>query len=200
MFFPSQMGTPTVGTHDVPDLGGDSGRGGGGGTSESRKSINEFVGHNHSWSSAPNPAWGGYSVPNFGMVKMRQGGPTIGGPGFRNDGESDSGNYDLGRKSPGIGFKSRESWRVWACALELMQKGKILHPKQVLHHAMAMARVPRDRIDQSEIRLLEMGIEWYLSDPGSLGAKRGAGLGGQGASPTISGGFMRGSGAPAGSM
>jgi len=144
---------------------------------------------NHSWSSSPNPSWGGYSVQHFGSVPMRQGGPTIGGPGFTHDAEFKGGIYDL-KKSPGLGFRTEYAWRIWDRALEIMALDKTIPRHSVLLRAMAKSGIHRGQIDPSELRLIEMGIEWYLSDPGSLAAKRdGSALPGGG--PTNSGGFLR---------
>ena len=129
---------------------------------------------NHSWSSSPNPAWGGYSIPNFGSVKMRGGGPTIGGPGFYHDAEFKGGKYDL-KKSPGLAFRTEPAWRIWDKALEIMSLHKGMPKHSVLLRAMAKAGVHRGQIDPSELRLIEMGIEWYLSDQGAIGTQRGGG-------------------------
>ena len=163
---------------------------------EMRRSMGlvEFF-SNHSFGSSPNPAWGGYSVPNFGMVAIRGGGPTIGGPGFHHDSEFKGGRYDL-KKSPGLGFRTEYAWRVWEKALEVIEKYKTLPKHSVLMRAMAKAGIHRGQIDPSELRLLEMGIEWYLTDPGSLAAKRGAGGVGPGGGPTEPGGSFGGRGAP----
>lgn len=134
---------------------------------------------NHSWSSSPNPAWGGYSVPNFGSVKMRSGGPTIGGPGFYHDAEFKGGKYDL-KKSPGLAFRTEPAWRIWDKAIEIMSRHKNMPKHSVLLRAMAKAGVHRGQMDPSELRLIEMGIEWYLSDPGIVrggGANFGSGAG-----------------------
>lgn len=150
---------------------------------------------NHSFSSSPNPAWGGYSVPNFGQVQMRGGGPTIGGPGFQHDAEFKGGRYDL-RKSPGLGFRSETAWRIWEKALEVIEKYKTLPKHAVLLRAMAKAGIHRGQIEASELRLLEMGIEWYLTNPGSTSAQRGDGGLGPGGGHPGGGGFLSGAGAP----
>ena len=102
---------------------------------------------------------------------MRGGGPTIGGPGFHHDAEFKGGRYDL-RKSPGLSFRTEPAWRIWDRALDIMAKYKTLPKHSVLLRAMAKAGVHRGQIDPSELRLIEMGIEWYLSDSGSLAAQR----------------------------
>jgi hypothetical protein len=215
MLFPSKMGTPRTFRPGTADNGA------GGGTPppapmpmgdsksmgptrlrvmhELKKSMGllEFF-SNHNSSSTPNPAWGGYSVPQLGMVKMRGGGPTIGGPGFENnvDGEDDGagGIYDL-RNSPGLGFRSESAWRVWGAVLDLIDKDPTLPKHSILLRAMAKAGVNPGQIDPAELRLVEMGVEWYLTDPGSLGAKR-AGSSLPGGGKTDRGGSLSGAGAP----
>lgn len=208
ILFPSKMGTPRTyrpgSANDSIGLPADAGAPKSEGVRptkvkvlhEMRKSMGlvEFF-SNHSWSTSPNPAWGGYSVPNFGSVSMRGGGPTIGGPGFHHDAEFKGGRYDL-RKSPGLGFRTEAAWRVWEKVLEIVEKYKTLPKHAVLLRAMARAGVHRGQIDPSELRLLEMGIEWYLTDPGSLAAKRGDGGLGPGGGRPSSGGTLSGASAP----
>lgn len=205
MLHPSRMGTPlgfkagsANGAIGLPD--GSSGSDAGGMAGEGIRPSKAKVIHeikrsmglveyfsNHSWSSSPNPAWGGYSVPSFGNVKMRGGGPTIGGPGFYHDDEFKGGKYDL-KKSPGLGFRTENAWRIWEKAMEIIAINKTMPKHAVLMRAMAKSGIHRGQLDPSEIRLLEMGIEWYLTDPGSLGAQRG------GESPL--GGTSSGQGSP----
>ena len=211
---PSRMGTPRTyspgsanGAIGMPD-GGSDGGGGAAPAGEGIKPSKAKVLHemkrsmglveffsNHSWGSQPNPAWGGYSVPSFGMVAMRGGGPTIGGPGFHHDSEFKGGRYNL-RKSPGLGFRTETAWKIWDKALEVIEKYKTLPKHAVLMRAMASAGIHRGQLDPSELRLLEMGIEWYLTDPGSLAAKRAPGGLGPGGGPVDGGGTLGGSGAP----
>ena len=202
--FYSHTGTPKSGSStggqesplpDPPadgDGGGDGGgegggEGGGAGESIVRPSIyrvmhnlrrsmgvvNEFNGR------AQDPAWVGYSVPSPLMVHMRQGGPTIGGPGFRNDG-GPSGVVDPA-KSPGIGFRSEKAWRVWRAAIDIMGSQKTLPQGAILMSAMSKTGVKIGDLDPAEVRLLEMGIHWYLDGPGktpggSSGDPSGAGV------------------------
>lgn len=158
---------------------------------EMKKSMGlvEYFAPNN-WGGTPhgtsvNPSWGGYSIPQLGMVKMRQGGPTIGGPGFQNnvDGERDGegGRYDY-LNSPGLGFRTEAGWRIWRAALEVMQRDARGTKQQIMMKALERAGVFRGQVDTSEMRLVEMGIEWYLSDTGALAAKR------DGSSPPGSGG------------
>jgi hypothetical protein len=167
---------------------------------ELKKSMGllEFFGAGNEGSSAPNPAWGGYSVPQLGMVKIRAGGPTIGGPGFTHnvDGEEDGagGRYDF-RKSPGLGFRSESAWRVWNYILDFIDKDPTLPKHSILLRAMGKAGIHPGQIDAAELRLIEMGIEWYLTDPGSLAAKRGGSSAPGGGKPS-SGGSLAGRNAP----
>jgi len=220
MLFPSRMGTPRSFKAGSASDGSSSGAAMGGGMNgggapmgdsrgvpltrlrvlhELKKSMGllEFF-SNHSSSSTPNPAWGGYSVPNLGMVKIRGGGPTIGGPGFEHnvDGEDDGagGVYDF-KKSPGLGFRSESAWRVWDAVIDLIDKDRTLPKHSILLRAMAKSGIHPGQIDPAELRLIEMGIEWYLTDPGSLAAKR-AGSSLPGGGKTDRGGSLSGAGAP----
>ena len=134
----------------------------------------EFMGTNHT-AGGSGVTWSGYSVANPLQLKMRQGGPTIGGPGFRSDTGPVGGVVDP-VKSPGLGFRSESAWRVWKSALVIMSKDKIIPKNQVFMAALARSGVRVSDLDPAESRLLEMGIEWYLSDPGSTSAKRGDGI------------------------
>ena len=166
---------------------------------EMKKSLGllEFASHDWGGSATVNPSWGGYSIPQLGMVKMRKGGPVIGGPGFTHnaDGSEDGkgGKYDL-RKSPGLGFRTEYAWRVWEKALDVMADEPTLTKTQIMMQAMSRAGIMRGQIDASEARLVEMGIEWYLTDPGAVAAKRGGGAFG-GGKPS-SGAALAGPGAP----
>ena len=121
------------------------------------------------FNDAPNVAMGGYQLPSFSSVPMRVGGPVIGGPGFQHDGNGEGGRYDF-KKSPGLGFRTEMAWRVWEKAMEVMGKEKGMAKHSILLRAMSKADVHQGQIDPAEYRLLEMGIEWYLSDAGALGA------------------------------
>lgn len=124
------------------------------------------------FNDAPNVAMGGFSLPSFSAVPMRMGGPTIGGPGFQHDGNGEGGRYDF-KKSPGLGFRTEMAWKVWEKAMLVMQKEKGLPRHSILLRALTKAGVHRGQLDPAEYRLLEMGIEWYLSDQGSLGINKG---------------------------
>jgi len=123
------------------------------------------------FNDAPNVAMGGYQLPSFSSVPMRVGGPVIGGPGFQHDGNGEGGRYDF-RKSPGLGFRTEMAWRVWEKAMDVMDKEKGMAKHSILLRALSKAGVHRGQIDPAEYRLLEMGIEWYLSDAGALGASK----------------------------
>jgi hypothetical protein len=73
--------------------------------------------------------------------------------------------YDFVR-SPGLGFKSEAAWRVWEKALKIMdteKKKSVYSKKSILIMAMSNAGIYRGWIDPEEYRLLEMGVDWYLS-------------------------------------
>jgi len=123
------------------------------------------------FNDAPNVAMGGFSLPSFAAVPMRAGGPVIGGPGFEYNGDGEGGKYDF-KKSPGLGFRTEVAWRIWEKAMEVIDKDKTLPKHSILLRAMAKAGVHRGQMDPAEYRLLEMGIEWYLSDAGALAAGR----------------------------
>jgi len=209
VMFPASMGTPR--TYEMGTANGDGGDAGAGDAGagmgesndfavrpsrarvihEAKKAMGLLEFDSHSNSSKPDPSWGGYSFPSFGAVKMRQGGPTLGGPGFQHDGEGEAGGgiYDY-KKSPGIGFRSEAGWRIWRSALEVMDRDATSTKQQILFKALDRAGIRRGEIDPAELHLVEMGIEWYLTDPGSLAAKRtgNAGPGGTG--------YMNPAGAP----
>lgn len=121
------------------------------------------------FNDAPNVGMGGFQLPSFSVVPMRVGGPVIGGPGFQHDGNGEGGRYDF-KKSPGLGFRTEMAWRVWEKAMQVMDKEKGMAKHSILLRALSKAGVHRGQIDPAEYRLLEMGIEWYLSDAGALGA------------------------------
>jgi hypothetical protein len=123
------------------------------------------------FNDAPNVAMGGFSLPSFAAVPMRAGGPVIGGPGFEYNGDGEGGKYDF-KKSPGLGFRTETAWRIWEKAMEVIDRDKNLPKHSVLLRAMAKAGVHRGQMDPAEYRLLEMGIEWYLSSTGAAGAGR----------------------------
>lgn len=121
---------------------------------------------------APDPGWSGHAVMNPLAVNMRQGGPVIGGPGFWPTSEPGAGGrYDFGT-SPGLGFRSQTAWRVWKAALDVMERDKTLPPAAIFQAATARAGIRYGQIDPAEARLLEMGIEWYTSNPSAGSGSR----------------------------
>jgi hypothetical protein len=111
------------------------------------------------------PNWAGFQVANPAMIKMRQGGPSLSGPGFEprvDDGPG--GNYQLDR-SPGLGLRSEQAWRIWRGALEVMGRDKTLPVPAIFQAAITKAGVRMGQLDPAEARLIQMGIEWYLTDP-----------------------------------
>lgn len=191
MLYPSKMGTPfsyrpgsandSGGTPPAPPPAPPSGGGGmgGGGESVSFRPTRARVLHEmrralgliEYFNDAPNVAMGGFSMPSFSAVPMRAGGPVIGGPGFEYNGDGEGGQYDF-KKSPGLGFRTETAWRIWEKAMEVIDQDKTLPKHSVLLRAMAKAGVHRGQMDPAEYRLLEMGIEWYLSSTGAAGAGR----------------------------
>lgn len=112
------------------------------------------------------PTWTGYGVPNPMMVTLKQGGPQVNGPGFGQQAEpGQGGRYDFG-KSPGLGFRTDAAWKIWKEALDVMLRNPILQTSSIIQAAMARSGVRYGQVDPTEMRLIEMGIEWYLSDPG----------------------------------
>ena len=110
------------------------------------------------------PIWTGFGVPNAAMTLMKQSTPMVAGPGFQPVEPGQGGRYDFGT-SPGLGFKTAAAWRVWQAALEILPRAPQLTIVATLQAAMQRAGVRFGEIDTAEMRLLEMGIEWYLSDP-----------------------------------
>lgn len=217
LLYRGNLGTPKEGdispygqppAPSTPPGGGGTSSGGGGGASppsmgsslappsrtrvlhEMKRSLGllEFAG-----TGAGGIAWLGYAVPNPLSVSVRQGGPTIGGPGFANnsDGKPTGGVYDPA-KSPGLGFRTEAAWRVWKAALDIISADKTLPSGAILQAAFQRAAVKMPQLDPAEVRLLEMGIQWYLSDPVPYAAKRDSGFGPSGGSTSspnmISGG------------
>jgi len=209
MLYPSRMGTPRgyrMGTADGGGYGGDGNGGGAGGgdmAGESavvRSIFSKFFRRlsedsQGGTASKLDPGWGGFSIPNLGQMQMRGGGPTIGGPGFQHDGHGEGGVYNF-RKSPGLGFRSEAAWMIWDKALDIMSTDKTLNKQEILMRASAKANLHRGQIDPAELRLIEMGIEWYLSDPGALAAKRTGGSMPPGSGGHTGGGWAGGRGAP----
>lgn len=182
---PMGGGVGSAGGSGSSSGGGPMGGSGMGGTGESMsikpsraRVIHEMkrsLGLTEYFDDGPQSGAGGYSMPSFASVTMRAGGPIIGGPGFQYDGNGEGGVYDF-KKSPGIGFRTEMAWKVWERAIEMIDKDKTLSRNGILLRAMAKAGVHRGQMDPAEYRLLEMGIEWYLSQAGAVGALRTAGV------------------------
>jgi hypothetical protein len=75
-----------------------------------------------------------------------------------------------------------------------MDKDKVIPKNQVFMAALARSGVRVSDLDPAESRLIEMGIEWYLSEPGSTSAKRGDGI--TGGDVVGADKYMSGRGAP----
>ncbi len=202
-------GNGNGGGNGAPSNGGGNGGGGNGaapmgasredvmGVMAQALGLVEFTGVNHTFGGS-GVTWQGFEVANPLAMKMRHGGPTIGGPGFKSDPGPVGGVIDPA-KSPGLGFRSEGAWRVWHSALAVMDKDKAIPRNQVFMAALARAGVKVSDLDPAESRLIEMGIEWYLSDPGSTSAKRGGGgfgIGGGGGDVQGAEKYVGGMGAP----
>lgn len=111
-----------------------------------------------------NAAWTGYSGPHALQVF------NVPNSEYQSNNPS-SGRYDW-KKSPGVGFKTEYGWRVWEAALDIMAKEKTLSKSAILLAAFSKAGIPLNKVDPSEVRLIDMAIEWYLSDTGAVSAKR----------------------------
>ncbi len=123
-----------------------------------------------SFSSAQSMA-GTYSA-NPAAMNMRNGGPTISGPGFGvNPDGTIPGIYDF-QKSPGIGFKSEIGWRIWKAAIDIMSSNPTLQGSGVMQAAVSRAGVRYGQLDAQEARLIEMGIEWYCASGAGLTDKK----------------------------
>jgi hypothetical protein len=115
------------------------------------------------------PAWKGYSAPSPAL-NMRQGGPQPSGAGFSPVAAGQGGRYDF-QRSPGLGFRTEKAWRVWHGIVDILSRRPSLPIHAVMQAAMARAGVKFGDIDASEQRLLEMGVEWFLSDPKATQSK-----------------------------
>jgi hypothetical protein len=109
------------------------------------------------------PAWKGYSAPSPALT-MRPGGPQPRGSGFSPVAPGQGGRYDF-QRSPGLGFTTEKAWRTWAGIVDILGKRPNMPIHQLMQAAMARAGVKFGDIAPQEQRLLEMGIQWYLSDP-----------------------------------
>jgi hypothetical protein len=146
--FPTHMGTPKT-TPDAPLK------------VESCVNLTQLV----EMVAGAGPSWTGYGVPNIFQVYMKHDSPGVSGPGFQPVEPGQGGRYNF-RQSPGLGFKTEAGWRVWNSVLEILPKAQLMSVTSILQAAMQRAGVKIGDVDTSECRLLEMGIEWYWSDPG----------------------------------
>lgn len=135
-----------------------------------------------SWQSAGDPAWKGYTAPSPAVVN-RQGGPQPSGAGFSPVDPGQGGRYDF-QRSPGLGFKSEKAWRVWHGIVDILTRRPSMPIHQVIQAAQARAGVKFGDIDAAEQRLLQMGIEWFLSDPRGTQSKDSSGGGQSGVGAT----------------
>lgn len=117
-------------------------------------------------SEAPDPTWTGYSNTSLINYPMRQGGTVIGGPGYGPEIEPGQGGKFNFQNSPGLGFGTEAAWRLWREAINVMTLNPNLPVSSVIQTAMYRSGVKYTQIGTSEMRLVEMGVEWYLSDPG----------------------------------
>lgn len=159
--FPMHMGTPKT-TPDAPT-----------------KVESQVFCRANELTETADPAWTGYGVPSMFSVLMKQGTSGITGSGFQPVDPGQGGRYDF-KKSPGLGFRTEMAWKVWSACLEILPKAKMLMTTEILQAAMQRAGVKVGDIDTAETRLLEMGIEWYLSDPGKFPQPKDSQGGGQG--------------------
>lgn len=128
------------------------------------------------------PAWKGYSAPSAALT-TRQGGPQPSGAGFQPVNPGQGGRYDF-QRSPGIGFRTEKAWKIWWNIVDILNKRPTLPIHAVMQAAMARAGARFGDIDAGERRLLEMGIEWYLSDPQKTQSKDSDGGGQSGVGAT----------------
>lgn len=145
--FPSRMGTPTSATTapSVPDVPAESvippsqKRV----VHEMRQVFNEF-------------ATAGHSAPNAIMIDPLTGAPAM-------DMVGSGGVYNF-KSSPGLGFRTEAGWKVWRAALEIIPRYKNLTINDIMQQAMQRAGIRVGDIDAAEVKLLEMGLQWYLSN------------------------------------
>lgn len=184
--FPNRMGTPrSIPVGNIPGAALD------GGSAASLGATSPGIGDSiippsrrrtlfemrQVFSEAADPAWTGYSAPSP-AISVRQGIPQPNGAGFQPVDAGQGGRYDF-KKSPGLGFRSAKAWRVWGAILDILTKNPSLPIYTVLQGATARAGVKSGEIDSAEMRLIEMGIQWYLSDPSKFTNNKTSDGGGQ---------------------
>lgn len=118
-------------------------------------------------------ATGGSYFNSVPLSMTRMSGPRIEGPGIEPDREEviPGDRYDL-HGSPGLGFKTQAAWRVWQACLDVMKRHPGMGVSAIIQAATSRANIRPGQVAVEEIRLIEMGIEWYLSSPGSAAADK----------------------------
>ncbi len=110
--------------------------------------------------------WGGTSAPSGMMADFTPGQPKISGPGFSPPAvPGESGVYDF-NKSPGLGFRTEDGWKLWRAAMQLIPRTAKLTVADIIQAAMQRTGIRFGKMDPGELKLLEMGLQWYLSDTG----------------------------------
>jgi hypothetical protein len=187
MLFPTRMGTPKVagsGSGNAPGPGGRDGTGaptiilspatpsGPAEAIESMRRVFKPLQEN-------DPQFAGFQIPAPGMVKMRQGGPTIGGPGFDNGDKLPGGTYDS-RPTPGLSFKSDMAKRVWLRILAILKRpDPTMSNNNIMAAAIQQAGVKNGELPAEDAAMLSMGLSFYLAGgPGVGGVKGSADQGG----------------------
>ena len=118
----------------------------------------------------------GFNITNPLAATKRVGGPQISGPGFQDGPDPNPGVYSP-RTSPGISFSTDKGWSIWRAALDIMERDKTLPPNAIVQAAIAKAGMRIGDLSSPELRLIEMGIEWYQGGVGTDAAKRDSGGG-----------------------
>jgi 2'-5' RNA ligase len=84
----------------------------------------------------------------------------------QNQDKVDTGRYDW-RNSSGLGFKTEKANTVWKMALDIMEKHPELSETAILMTAFQRAQFRMDQFAPEEVRLLQMGIQWYCGETGA---------------------------------
>jgi hypothetical protein len=164
--FPQRMGTPRT-SHDTPPspVGAPPSPGPAEGVathkiksvvSEMRAVLSEYGGSS------------GTSAPSAVMAGASPGVVTPSGPGFSPASSgARAGSIDY-KRSPGLSFRTENGLRLWNMALEIMPRSPNMTVALVIQMAMRRAGVGYGKIDATEMRMLEMGIQAYLSDSDNI--------------------------------
>ncbi len=113
-------------------------------------------------------AWAGHMAQSAAGLPPQDRGPTnvdVRGAGM--------GAYDF-VNSPGLSFRSAAAWRVWRAALEIIPRSPTLTVAGIIQAALHRAGLRFGEVESGDIRVLEMGIEWYLNTPGVSRLKDGS--------------------------